>query len=284
MAAFTLDNHTVTTLFSGFKSLSLPRAVLVLLLIGVMFVVTSCGMSTLDIDQQKTESATIELGGAQTVRVELSMGSGQIKLAGGADKLMDGVFTYNVEDWRPEIQYTADDEVGRLSVRQPAYKDALPVNLGDIRYAWELGLNNDVPMDLSVKLGAGDGNLAIGNLTLERFFFEGGAGEVDIELRGSSASELSVALGAGDVTLDLNGVWQQDLEATIKGGLGRVTLILPKTSGARVTTQGMLSKINAPELINERGVYTNAAYDRAEVSMDIHIESGIGEIVLELGA
>ena len=84
--------------------------------------------------------------------------------------------------------------------------------------------------------------------------------------------------------MDLSGVWLQDVNATVKGGLGRVTLILPNSSSARVTTQGMLSKINAPDLANDGGVYTNDAYGLSDVSMRIDIESGFGEIVMELGA
>jgi hypothetical protein len=237
----------------------------------------------LEIGSVKTEAATVELDGAHFVQAELSMGTGHINLAGGAPTLMDGTVTYNVDDWQPEFQYTVGNELGLLSVSQPAYKNSLPVNLGDIRYEWDLRFNNDVSMDLSVTLGAGEGDLVIADLLLDSFTFKGGAGGVRIDLRGSSVSDLDVALGAGDVTLDLSGVWQQDLNATIKGGLGRVTLILPNSSGARVTTKGMLSKINARELTNDGGVYTNDAYGLTDVSMHIDIESGIGEIVMKLG-
>jgi hypothetical protein len=268
----------------GSLTFCIPRTILFLPLLVAMFLMTSCSLSTLDIGQLKTEAVAIELGEAHTVLADLSMGSGQIILTGGAGKLMDGTVIYNVDDWQPEIRYTVGDDVGHLSVSQPAYRDALPFNLGDIHYEWDLRLNNDVPMDLSITVGAGEGNLAVADLLLDSFNFEGGAGEVNIDLRGSSVRDLIVALGAGEVTLDLSGVWQQDLDATIKGGLGRVTLILPDTTGARVTTQGMLSKINASEFTNDGGVYTNAAYGLSDVSLHIAIESGIGEIVMELGS
>ncbi|MGB3716068.1 MAG: toast rack family protein [Candidatus Promineifilaceae bacterium] len=277
------NNSPSPTIQFGFKIFRLPRAVLLLPLMVAMLFSTSCDLATLKIGPLKTEAATVELGGARSVQAELSMGTGRIKLAGGAPNLMDGTFIYNVDDWQPEVQYTAGDDLGHLSVSQPAYKDSLPVNLGDIRYEWDLRLNSDVPMVLSVTMGAGEGDLVIADLLLDSFKFKGGAGGVRIDLRGSSVSDLDVALGAGDVILDLSGVWQQDLNATIKGGLGRVTLILPSSSGARVTTRGMLSKINALELTNDGGVYTNDAYGLTGASMRIDIESGIGEIVMKLG-
>lgn len=232
----------------------------------------------------KSEAMTVELGGARSVRADISMGTGHIKLDGGAANLIDGVVAYNVADWQPEVHYTVSHDLGHLRVSQPAYRNPLPVNLGDIRYEWDLRLNSGVPMDLSVTMGAGEGDLVLSGLLLDSFDFKGGAGGILIDLRGSSLGDLDVALGAGDVTVDLSGLWLQDVAATIKGGLGRVTLILPGSSGVRVTTQGMLSRINAPGLANDGGVYTNGAYGHSDVTMRIDIESGIGEIVMNLGA
>ncbi len=260
----------------------LPVVAFLLALLIPTLLLTSCNFETLDIGPVKTEEMSVEQGQARSALVDVSMGTGSLYLDGNGANLMDGAFTYNVVDWRPEVHYEVDGDIGRLSVSQPEFRNAPPVNMGDIRYEWEVHLNDDLPMNLSVTMGAGDGELVLSNLFLDSFDFKGGAGEVDIDLRSSTVSDLGVALGAGDVALDLSGQWHQDTQATIKGGLGRVTLVLPSDIGVRVTTQGMLSKINAPDLFNNSGVYTNAAYGQSDVSMNIDIESGIGEIVLEL--
>lgn len=260
----------------------LPIVVISLALLIHTLLLTSCNFKTLDIGPVKTEEMAVELGQARSALVDVSMGTGSLYLDDNGVNLMDGAFTYNVIDWRPEVHYEVDGVIGRLSVSQPEFRDALPVNMGDIRYEWEVHLNDDLPMNLSVTMGAGDGELVLSNLLLDSFDFKGGVGEVDIDLRSSTVSDLDVALGAGDVALDLSGQWRQDTQATIKGGLGRVTLILPSDIEVIVTTQGMLSKINAPDLINNSGVYTNAGYGQSGVSMNVDIESGIGEIVLVL--
>ena len=260
----------------------LPVVVILLALLIPTLLLTSCNFETLDIGPVKTEKMSVEPGQARSALVDVSMGTGSLYLDGNGANLMDGAFTYNVVDWRPEVHYEVDGDIGRLSVSQPEFRNAPPVNMGDIRYEWEVHLNDDLPMNLSVTMGAGNGELVLSNLFLDSFDFKGGAGEVDIDLRGSTVSDLGVALGAGNVALDLSGQWHQDTQATIKGGLGRVTLVLPSDIGVRVTTQGMLSKINAPDLFNNSGVYTNAAYGQSDATMNIDIESGIGEIVLEL--
>jgi hypothetical protein len=257
--------------------------IVVLALLIPTMLATSCNFETLDIGPVKTEEMAVELGQATSALVAVSIGTGSLYLDGDGVNLMDSIFTYNVGDWKPEVHYEEDGAIGRLSVSQPEFRAALPVNMGDIRYEWAVHLNDDLPINLSVTLGAGDGELILSRLLLDSFDFKGGAGEVDIDLRGSTVNDLDVALGAGDVALDLSGQWLQDVQATIKGGLGRVRLILPSDVGVRVTTQGMLSKINAPDLINNSGTYTNARYGQSDVSMNIDIESGIGEIVLEFG-
>jgi hypothetical protein len=276
------SNHISSSSQRWAWSNRLPIVVILLALLIHTLLLTSCNFKTLDIGPVKTEEMAVELGQARSALVDVSMGIGSLYLDGNGVNLMDGAFTYNVIDWRPEVHYEVDGAVGRLSVSQPEFRDALPVNMGDIRYEWEVHLNDDLPMNLSVTMGAGDGELVLSNLLLDSFDFKGGAGEVDIDLRSSTVSDLDVALGAGDVALDLSGQWRQDTQATIKGGLGRVTLILPSDIEVIVTTQGMLSKINAPDLINNSGVYTNAGYGQSGVSMNVDIESGIGEIVLVL--
>jgi len=261
----------------------LPIVIVVLALLIPTMLATSCNFETLDIGPVKTEEMAVELGQATSALVAVSIGTGSLYLDGDGVNLMDSIFTYNVDDWKPEVHYEEDGALGRLSVSQPKFRAALPVNMGDIRYEWAIHLNDDLPINLSVTMGAGDGELILSRLLLDSFDFKGGAGEVDIDLRGSTVNDLDVALGAGDVALDLSGQWLQDVQATIKGGLGRVRLILPSDVGVRVTTQGMLSKINAPDLINNSGTYTNARYGQSDVSMNIDIESGIGEIVMEFG-
>ena len=53
----------------------------------------------------QTESQSVELGGVESVRVELDMGAGELDVAGGADGLLDAGFTYNVAGYKPEVSY-----------------------------------------------------------------------------------------------------------------------------------------------------------------------------------
>ena len=52
----------------------------------------------------QTESQSVELGDASSVRVEISFGAGDLNLAGGADKLLEADFTYNVARLKPVVE------------------------------------------------------------------------------------------------------------------------------------------------------------------------------------
>ena len=59
------------------------------------------------------------LGAAHSVQVNLNMKAGELKVGGGATKLMDADFTYNVPEWKPEVHYEVSAGVGNLEVEQP---------------------------------------------------------------------------------------------------------------------------------------------------------------------
>lgn len=253
---------------------------MVLLLAAILPLVTGCEFRTADVGPLETKEESVELGGAERVEARITMGAGLLEITGGASALMDGTFIYNVAKWEPEVTYSIQNGAGRLMVEQPDTRDSFPAELGNIRYEWEVSLNENVPLDLHVDMGAGEGKLELDNLRIDNFSFEGGAGEVNIDLSGSTASDLEIRMGAGKVTLDLSGDWRQNLSADIRGGIGTATVLLPREVGVRVETSGGLGQVRADDLNREGSVYTNDAYGDTEVTLDLRVEGGIGEIVL----
>jgi hypothetical protein len=206
----------------------------------------------------RMESASVELQGASRVRVELKIGVGELRLSGGAKKLLEGEFIYNIPSWKPEVKYEVNGQEGKLVVRQPSVSGP---TAGKAKNEWNLTLNDKVPIDLSVEAGVGQGNFELGTLLLER---------------------LDVQTGVGETTLDLVGDWKKDLHANVKGGVGQVTLRLPGNVGVRVESQKGIGSVQARGLKKENNIYVNEAYGKSTVTLNFHIEAGIGEIRLEL--
>jgi len=227
-----------------------------------------------------SESRLVEIGSARSVRVEIRMDSGKLKVAGGAEDLLNADFKYNVASWRPRIKYELIDDHGKLAVEQP--HGVRGAALGKVVYKWDLRLRDDVPLDLSVKLGVGRSDLQLGGLSLETLDIQTEAGNVNADLVGStSLTQLNVEQGAGNSEIDLTGRREKDLNVNIRSGVGGITMRLPTDVGVRVNIRHGIGKVNANSLTKKGKTYVNEAYGRSNVTIDVDIIGGVGEINLK---
>ncbi len=206
----------------------------------------------------QSESKSVELGNARSVRVDINQGAGNLNLTGGAEKLLEANFNYNVTRLKPEVEYSD----GKLLLQQPDIR-GLPVlqNITDYRNEWVLRLYDKVPMDLTVNVGGGMSDLQLADLEL---------------------TSLNVTLGAGTSTIDLAGDWKHDLDATIDAGASDTHVRLPKDVGVRVEVDPGASWIEAPDLTKDGNIYTNAAYGESKVTLHVTVETGIGHVNLDV--
>jgi hypothetical protein len=221
-------------------------------LVGLLLL-TACAQ-----DEVLRTTRVVERQGDEPVLADVTMAAGNVEISDGAAALLEAEFVYNVSDWRPEIEYEVKENQGRLTVQQPVSTD---IKLANVRYEWDLRFNDDVPLDLRVKHGAGDN---------------------DLDLRGLTLTNLDVVVGTGNVTLDLTGDWGRGFDARLRGGVGKATLRLPRDVGVRVRVQAGLGQLTALGLRRADGAYVNDAYGSSDVTLDIQIQGGVGAIDLEL--
>ena len=203
----------------------------------------------------RTESRSIELDQSERVRVHLKIPAGELKVRGGAQKLMQANFTYNVEDWKPDVRYSSSAGAGVLDIEQHGSG-----HTGNMTNRWDLSFNNTVPLDLRAELGAGTAEMDLGSLNLR---------------------SVDVSLGAGTVQLDLRGAPKQNYSVRIRGGVGEATVRLPKDIGVTARASGGLGGISTRGLHqNGNGAYENDAYEHAAVRIHLDIQGGIGAINL----
>jgi hypothetical protein len=220
----------------------------------------SCSSDDVKVGELRTESKSVELGDARSVSVKIKMGADDLVVTGGAEKLLEADFTYNVAKLKPEVEFTD----GTLIVQHPNVRGYRTLqDIKEFRNEWDLRLNNDVPMNLSLEMGAGTSDLQLADLSL---------------------TGLDVMLGAGECTLDLSGDWARDLRASIKTGASRVTLRLPKNVGVRVEIVSGASVVTTFGLKQDGNAYVNDAYGVSSVTLQIVMEPGIGQINLEVAS
>jgi hypothetical protein len=214
---------------------------------------SSCGRDFGPAGPERTETRSIELDQSEEVRVDLKMGAGELRVDGGADKLMEGRFTYNRLRLRPEISYNTGSR-GHLVVEEPSH-----MGTATHRYAWDLRFNNQKPLDLDVHCGAGETRLNLGDLTLRR---------------------ANVEMGVGELKMDLRGAPKSDYEVNVRGGVGEATIYLPENVGIDAHVEGGIGDIRAPGLSKRDGRYVNDSYGRAKTTVRLDIRGGIGSINL----
>jgi hypothetical protein len=232
----------------------------VLLVVAAVFL-GSCGAQGQGegVGEMRNESRSVQPEDAKTVRAHLTMGAGELKVGGAADALMEGEFSYNVGDWKPQVDYDVSGENGDLSVEQGSGDDGRLG--GGARNEWDLRFNDEVPTDLVVEMGAGESDLDLDSLTL---------------------TGLDLEMGAGKTTVDLTGDYAQDFDASIEGGVGEATVLVPSEVGVRVHAEGGLGKINAEGFQREGEAYVNEAYGDSDVSLNVDVRGGVGSINLEV--
>src|SRR5262245_8856967 len=128
----------------------------------------------------KNEFRVIERDDSEAVRVNLRMGSGQLRVGSGTQKLMRADFSYNIPSWKPEVNYSSAAKRGTLRIEQPN-RGNIPV---DVKYEWDVRLNRDVGVELDVDFGAGEATLDLGSLDMRSVEVNMGVGELKMDLRG----------------------------------------------------------------------------------------------------
>ena len=231
--------------------------------VAAVVLAVACGAAPqrVEVGELRTERRSVEVENAESVKVNLRLAVGELDVGGAAEdpRLMEADFAYNVAAWEPGVDYEVVGDSGELSVQQRGLDEGIPTR--DVRNEWDLRLNDRVPVDLTVQMGGGVGNLDLDNLALVG---------------------LNLDVGAGSTRVDLSGDWGRDLSAVVRGGAGQVTVLLPSRMGARVEAGTRLGRVDAEGLRKEGGTYVNDAYGDSDATLKVEVTGGVGQINLEV--
>jgi hypothetical protein len=163
----------------------------------VGLLVLSTQYITLSIKQSGSETISIDLEDAESVDVLVDVVAGNMTLSGNASRLFHGVLDYELPSSRAAVNYATDGGVGVLSIVQPTGAGS-PVSADG--YAYDMQLNNQVPITLQVQTSLG---------------------QTDLELEGLSLNRLEASLGNGDDVVNLSGVYSNLSYLILNSGQGQ---------------------------------------------------------------
>ncbi len=200
----------------------------------------------------------IESKGAKSVLVDMEIVASYFKLSSGTKHLMVAGLKHDIPEWKPNINYTVSHQKGHLTVKQ-SKSDTIDLSKHG-ESIWNVRLSESIPMELNIFFGAGKAEMDFRNINLKR---------------------LNMKMGVGVSELNFGGMWKQNADIYLKGGIGQICITLPKKIGVRVTIKQAMGSVDAEGLIQQNeNVYVNQAYQKSDVTLEFTVETGLGVVYL----
>ncbi|MDP1544569.1 MAG: toast rack family protein [Anaerolineales bacterium] len=194
----------------------------------------------------ETESASVDLQGATEASLRINHGAGELRLHSGAgvNELARGTFVGGVE-------HKASRNGDRLQVKMRPAKDFVDFPFFGVRSQldWDVALNETIPTELEMHLGANKSTLDLHDLKI---------------------TDLKLKSGASDTTLTLPATGR--LNADFEIGAASLTLIVPDGVSIRVH-----ASLGAGDLRVDRSRFPNDEspdFATAVNAVDIHVKGG----------
>lgn len=209
-------------------------------------------------DPRMIPSHVVEMQQAVSADIYLRMFSGNLILGAKAKALMVGTYHYNSPVWVPVMTYQEADQKGRLMLTQERIPTIGSFAKNDAMNQWDIQLNKNVPLELTIEFGRGQGFIDLNELDLKQVKLINKNGKMNMDISGRELKE--------------------DLVLWINNENGDLDITLPKNVGIRVSTvRG--AKIIAEGLKQENAIYKNELDGTAAKHIFVDIKSDAGTVV-----
>jgi hypothetical protein len=248
-----------------------------------------------------TISEALPLDLAET-ELSFQMTGGEFNLSPGAQDLVNGTITYNVEQWEPE--FTRRENAYKIDQVSPLDISGIPT--GDIVNKWDLSLTQAIPLNLTIEGGASDNTFDLSGLQLKNLKIIQGASDTDVRfdlpnplqmdlftfttgvssadiygLANANFKTMTFSGGAGDYTLDFSGTLTHDALVNIKAGASNIKILVPAGMKVIVNNHSKVSNINTEGtwlLSNNTYITLSEGY-----TLTINLDLAVGNVTLISG-
>lgn len=199
------------------------------------------------------DKQTVDLDRTESTRVDLKIGAGELKVSGGAAKKMEAEFEYT-QALKPTVEHRTSGATSEITIAQAGGGG---FSLGNNKSSWNVRLNDEVPMDVAAKLGAGQADMNLGSLNLR---------------------SLNVDIGVGEVNVDLRGMPKKSYNVRINGGVGEARVYLPRGFGISAAAAGGIGEVRVEGLEKRGDRWINPGHENDPVQITVDAKGGVGEI------
>lgn len=223
---------------------------------------------------------------------------------GSSDAWVSGTYVDPTESLPMRIA----QEEGRARITQ---EHLWPVHWGSVHTppVFDLELGTAQPFGLTLETGAGEAHLDLGGVPLTRMIARLGAGKFDVDfsapnpqamsvldlaagaagmdvhhLSNANCAEIVLAGGAAAYDFDFGGTLQRDTHVRISTGLSSVSIAIPSTTAASITSESFLGGMEVGDgFTKQSGAYlTPAALKGQTPLLRIATSVALGSVRLQL--
>jgi hypothetical protein len=233
------------------------------------------------------------------MQVELNVGAAKLNIGSGATDLVNGTIKYNVTDWKPVIDYSNDSlEISQKESNINGIPSEKMIN------EWDLKFTNKLPLDMTIKAGAYQGNIELGGMNISNLRVTDGAsdttlsfskpnlgkmtkldystGASSVTLNGLANANFEImkfTAGAGTYTLNFSGELQRDADVNVEAGVSSVTIVIPEGTKAVIKVDGGMHNIDTSGTWTvDSNVYTTKGTG-STLNIDVSMSLGSLELV-----
>lgn len=238
-------------------------SLLVVLILCAIVAMAAWGFSAWSASGDRVSHETISqpLGNASQAEVEIGAGVGTLRIAAATESagLVEGTISLGSgERVTREASVSGNMAVFRLISRSVPVVWPFSSWRGEGQL-WDLKLSREVPMRLRLSTGVGKATLDLSQLRL---------------------MELDVNTGVGETRLTLPA--QGRLDATVNGGIGETVIVIPQGMAVRIRARAGIGNRLIPAGYQREGdYYYSPGYSTAENRIDLHVNTGIGRVVIQ---
>lgn len=259
------------------------------------------GATALAAQTWRTVTSARQLSGERRLDVKVEYGAGRLRVEPASRELLYRMeLRYDERFMQPVTDYDRRAGSLRLGVRG-TQRGQSQRGVGEGRAS--IGLSPAVSTALDLSFGAGEADLRLGGLALEdvsistgasetrvsfdqpnrvaarRVRLQAGAAELTVTGLGNARAEvIEFEGGVGETTLDFGGSWARGARASVKVGIGSVTLRIPRGLGVRLHKESFLSSFDTEGFTRRGNYWYTPNYDRSRVRLDLSVDAAIGSV------
>jgi hypothetical protein len=214
--------------------------------------------------------------------------------------------SYDADRFVPLSEYEGSASTVRLGVESAGRAGLRVVSKNQLRQKALVELSPRADLALDLNLGAGEADVDLGGLRINRVrietgasratvrfsapnrtrcetaVFEAGAADLAVYRLGNSRCEkVRVEGGVGKVTLDFGGSWTTTQKADVTLSMGELRLRLPKRAPVRIRMDKFLASFEPDGLIRRGDSWVTRNFDPEQPHLDIRLTCSVGAVRVE---